>query len=1174
MMHRNKQAFISIHAFLITANLLLAGTPGDSTLRIPPPDASAGGWSDSGPLGAYFASENPAGEPAFTRRDVRIAFDWGTKRQIGGSPAEPYRSFPRSHFAVQWSGRVIPRFSEEYTFTVQTTGKAQLFLNADDETGAKSILLVKRNGTASSNPIRLRAGKSYEILLEYSQETGTAAVELHWSCPSAPDQVIDPVVAQGLNVATWPEYCFADGTKCMGYGWSQKGKLPRDDHGWPQADCNLYLNGDGGQQSLSGTYQISFRGQAEVRFRNEIFTTADRVFTNVLPRGAGYNPTDNLTSATVTFSPKQDDPIRLTQTARDGKDAKGDGVTDIRMMRPLAPGASAPHHPDEIIYRPMKSILASYTCLRWLGIANVGDSGLWADRTLPDWPGFTRRSCFDSNNGGECWEILITMANECGKDLYLCLPMQGDADYFDKIARLVRYGSDGVNPYDHEVENPKWPPLNPNLRLYIEVGNEIWNWGFPSTQYCNSQAKKEVADKTEDGQIINYDGKSNYRRFHAVRTIRASDTFRRIWGDDAMGSRVRFLLEYQYNNYQNTALDSLTFLDAWYNNGDGEHVKDPHPVRYWVWGGGGATYYGVGNSHGYQDTVRLPDPGFEAGTVGDGQEAANPAGSRWACTGPASIYRNYWTSVADFTPGTGKISRAISAAGCTFRVDQPRFLHALGCWMSKWAGSPYTLTLLSPQGAIAQTRVKTQHYKMNTVDGWCWSATTGTPIRLEPGIDYHILAVADNGDLNIAADPVAVEVGPGFTIVGAAQAIFKPKTAPNEWEIKSIKTGAYSFGPVAVQTSSTVETKRTVLYDPFMGGQGGVLRAGGSLSTKVNFPKAGHYGLELHASGPDNKGWPGYVPFSVTVGTNSANPLSQREERLAPTNGVFGIGGWEHRLNQTAEIWGSGVFVVDQPGEYELRIASNNKPNNHTNEWTVFDDIKVTSVDAILDSGFGAGQAYGQVAQNNYARQIYGQASFARSFGLQVIAYEAGWSLGGDMDALPIQGWCKFNEDRATGINDTAESIFLRAGSFMNVWGVYLYCPLHDLAHAASYPLMRSIANISCCLPPEADNGIPLPAQLNATNSVCGRSDFKTNGQWQSWLVIVPSTGTWSLHPQMQGNAPWDLEVDGMRVASGSTHAMPSPTRTIHLVKGLHGVRFRAGGALTLDSITVERTKE
>ena len=48
----------------------------------------------------------------YVRKDVRIAFDWGDALSVGGSTAEPYRSFPRDNFSVRWTGQVLPRFSE------------------------------------------------------------------------------------------------------------------------------------------------------------------------------------------------------------------------------------------------------------------------------------------------------------------------------------------------------------------------------------------------------------------------------------------------------------------------------------------------------------------------------------------------------------------------------------------------------------------------------------------------------------------------------------------------------------------------------------------------------------------------------------------------------------------------------------------------------------------------------------------------------------------------------------------------------------------------------------------------------------------------------------------------------------------------------------------------------
>ena len=120
-------------------------------------------------------------------------------------------------------------------------------------------------------------------------------------------------------------------------------------------------------------------------------------------------------------------------------------------------------------------------------------------------------------------------------------------------------------------------------------------------------AHAAVANNTPDGQVINYDGKApqgDFRRWAALKTVQASDTFRSIWGDAAMGDRVRVVLEYQYDNEQDTAVGALQFMGNFFNNADGvKHVPNPKPVSYYIWGAGGASYFGASNPRGLVDDI-------------------------------------------------------------------------------------------------------------------------------------------------------------------------------------------------------------------------------------------------------------------------------------------------------------------------------------------------------------------------------------------------------------------------------------------------------------------------------------------------------------------------------------------------------------------------------------------
>lgn len=1155
--------FLFCCALLALFAMLLAAAP----VVIPAHDAAGGGWADGGPVGDYFANLNLTGDPLtgasiFSRHDVRVSFDWSPARPVGGSRSEPYASFPEKNFSVRWTGRVIPRFDEAYTFTVQAGDGVRMKVKPADATAWVTALdHWGKAGTWHSAPIKLAAGKLCDVVLEYHQLTPTGMIEVRWGCPSAPEQIIDPVIAQGLNAASWAGYCFADEAKNARF----VGNAKVDANGDTMAD-NQIFTGEGDADICYGSFALQFHGKAEVSSGGCAFVVADKTYQGTLPRGIGWDAASNTTHCLINHLGTRAT-MAFSKTARDGGEAKNDGITQLQLMMPLTPGGVVPHRVDELLNRNFKAMTANYTCLRWLQSANDQMDGIWANRTLPTYRMFTRGGWFTSETkGGECWEELIMMANECGKDLYLTLPMQANDAYFEQMARLVRYGSDGKDTYDHAVDHPKYPPLNSNLRLYYEVGNEIWNWGFGSSQDCNAAASKEQKAGTPDGKLCG----GNYRNWHALRTVRASDAFRRVCGDAAMGAHIRPLLEYQYDNDQITAGMSYLFIDNQFNNADADHIAIPHPLRYYVWGSGGATYYGVGNPNGHQNKIDFPDPGFEKGSVEPGTHPA-PADSGWVSTGNAGIYRNWWGTLSSFSYGKkGNVPNA-KAAGCTFHVDKPLYLRQLGCWLQPdpWQEvGTYTVNLLGPLGVIASAKITGAGWS------WGWGKVAGTPPLLEPGVDYQLLVNSDKGGINLYQAPTAVTPGTGLTITNAVRVPATATNDPKTWTVVTVAPGSVSCWPLAIHAMTTIDAAPTALPEPPKGGQAGFLRAGGTLSTKVTIPTPGRYAVELCVT---VRGKNIFMQFHMTADGKNIDPAGQADARISHDWWGFNIGGWSRDNTSFSEIWGSAVFQVDKPGDVELRIFPAGGEQEQT---TVFDELHLVSVDALTASGFGAGQANGQVTQNNYAKQLASQATYARSFGLPVVAYEAGWSVGGDFGSKPIQTWAKFKEDRVRDINNVAGEIFQRSGSFMNVWGVYGYSPTYDMAHAATYPLMQSVADLSSRLPVEADNGNLLPASLTAKNLItkwtfwwtkwdanAAKGLYDTRGQWSTWLVLAPHSGDYAFAVDTQGDGTWELEVDGIVVGKGVAAAAPI---TVHLVKGQYGVRLRnRGGIFTLKEIKV-----
>ncbi|MHB1157986.1 MAG: PA14 domain-containing protein [Phycisphaerales bacterium] len=1123
-----------------------------------------GGFTASGLTGQYFANADATGTPAFTRQDVRVDFDWGEHGTAGGSLTPMFRDFPREQFAIRWEGRIIPRFSETYTFIVTADHGARLTLQAADDAQPRALIDGSQSGKTSSTPVELKAGQSYRIVLEYRHANGAAMCRLQWSSANTGVEVIEPVREQGINAASWKSEVWADAARTA--RWN---KVEVDGDNWPLGDGELLVRE--GCTEVQGAYLLQFRGRAQVKLHlvGGGFIVDGKNIGPVLAKGVGYDEKTNTTAAL--FHVAASDHLYyllFSQTSRDGKDGAVTGVTDVHVYRPIESGSDQVEPLGSVVSTSIRRAFSHYTVIRWLDGANQKQTGKWNDRTRPDNMRFTSGNVYGENNGGECWEDLVMLANETGKDLYVCTPVEADEDYLRKLALLLKFGSDGREPYTSAQEHPAYPPLNPNLRVYVEIGNEIWNWAFGSTKNANTIATNLIKQNTPETKIFNYDGKGNYRTWHAWRTVVASDVFRSVFGDPAMNGRdgrIRVVIEYQYNNSQGTAFNAFNFIDGYYNNGTGDHVPNPHPVNYYVWGAGGATYFGVGNPHGLQNEIQFKDGGFEQPVLDDYSRQQPAAGAAWQFTGEAGIYRGPTYAVTDFTPGKVQPVQPNAAVGMRFRVgDKPVYLTSLGGWRDQ-SNTPVKLVLIrvSDRAVIAAGTLE-------PLRGWMrWeglydakSAAVGTdPIRLEPGVEYDLLAWPQNQVATLHNEATTVTTGKGIDILGPVQApVNKDATDPSQWVCGFTANPGHAFGPVDLSYIFTPQPGHIDWPQPRIGSQAAYLAGVGEIKQTVRFPKAGDYALVFRTSFPPPKGWPGALPFSIFCDGQCINPFSQGTDRVRSESAA--LGGFGRNPADFHEDWGSAVFHITQPGEHVIRLVGQ-KPSR-PDLVILFDDLRITSVDALVDSGFGAGQAQGQVVENKYADQLKTQARFAQAFGLHVVAYEAGWSVGGDFGAMPIQAYAKLRDPRVTRMNNLAERMFDASGGELNVWGVYAYWADYDVAHAADYPLMKSIIELADEPPVPANNGLPLPAQLTRENAVQwqwgGVSDQLPNrGDWICWVVSTPTPTDCRLQLKTSGEGRYDLFIDGA-VALSSQAAGGETQVVVRLSPGSHGVLLRSAG--------------
>lgn len=135
------------------------------------------------------------------------------------------------------------------------------------------------------------------------------------------------------------------------------------------------------------------------------------------------------------------------------------------------------------------------------GATNASPVMDWADRRLPVHvfqngiindrsPALDDGISPGNRETGVSYEHMVALCNATDKNLWINVPHLASADFMTRLAKLIRFGSDGVNPYDAPNANPVFAPLEPNLKVYVEYSNEIWSSGFsfPQGNWAESEA--------------------------------------------------------------------------------------------------------------------------------------------------------------------------------------------------------------------------------------------------------------------------------------------------------------------------------------------------------------------------------------------------------------------------------------------------------------------------------------------------------------------------------------------------------------------------------------------------------------------------------------------------------------------------------------------------------------
>ena len=146
---------------------------------------------DHGLKGEYFKNKDLAGKPDLVRIDKTIDFTWAN-----GSPDS---TIPSDEFSARWTGKLIPSSSGTYSIGVGSDDGVRLWIDGK--------LLIDswfdRGASLDVVSMKLEAGRSYDLKIEYYENTGWAYASLVWDLKRTANPLIQAAVeaAKQSNVA-------------------------------------------------------------------------------------------------------------------------------------------------------------------------------------------------------------------------------------------------------------------------------------------------------------------------------------------------------------------------------------------------------------------------------------------------------------------------------------------------------------------------------------------------------------------------------------------------------------------------------------------------------------------------------------------------------------------------------------------------------------------------------------------------------------------------------------------------------------------------------------------------------------------------------------------------------------------------------------------------------------
>ena len=140
------------------------------------------------------------------------------------------------------------------------------------------------------------------------------------------------------------------------------------------------------------------------------------------------------------------------------------------------------------------SRIGGFRALRFMDWMATNNTALntWADRPKPGDASFV---------SGIPVEVMVALANEVETDAWFNMPHLADDDFVRRFARYVR-------------DN-----LDPELTVYVEFSNEVWNWQFEQAVWADVQS------------LARWDQKDKWMQYYGLRAAEVARIWTDVFGD-------------------------------------------------------------------------------------------------------------------------------------------------------------------------------------------------------------------------------------------------------------------------------------------------------------------------------------------------------------------------------------------------------------------------------------------------------------------------------------------------------------------------------------------------------------------------------------------------------------------------------------------------------------------